>query len=56
MFNRFGDFDRIKLSTPLPLHNLFMIALDSPLAGWKESNGDKEAIAKVCKRNKREGY
>jgi hypothetical protein len=49
VFHRFGDLDRIKLSSPLPLYNLFMIALDSPLAGWKEENGEKDAIAKVTK-------
>jgi len=46
VFHRFGDFDRIKLSSPLPLFNVFMIALDSPLSGWKEENGEKDTIAK----------
>lgn len=47
IFHRFGDFDKIRLSTPLSIYTLILIALDSPLAGWVESNGDKETIAKV---------
>jgi len=46
VFHRFGDFDRIKLSSPLPIYNLFMIALESPLSGWQESSGEKDSIAK----------
>lgn len=49
IFHKFGDFDRIRLSTPLSIYTLVLIALDSPLAGWVESNGDKETIAKVIK-------
>jgi len=42
---RFSNFGTIRLSTPAPLMQLALLALDSEEAGWTEDDGPKEEIA-----------
>ena len=44
---KFSNFDSIKLSSPLPLTDLILIALNIPEVGWSEEDGDKYSIATV---------
>ncbi|XP_006635764.2 DNA mismatch repair protein Mlh1 isoform X1 [Lepisosteus oculatus] len=41
----FGNFGVLRLSTPAPLYDLAMLALDSPESGWTEEDGPKEGLA-----------
>ncbi|XP_059827160.1 DNA mismatch repair protein Mlh1 [Hypanus sabinus] len=41
----FGNFGVLRLSTPAPLYELAMMALDSPESGWTEEDGPKEGLA-----------
>ncbi|XP_048384844.1 DNA mismatch repair protein Mlh1 isoform X2 [Stegostoma tigrinum] len=41
----FGNFGVLKLSSPAPLYELAMLALDSPESGWTEDDGPKEGLA-----------
>ena len=41
----FGNFGLLKLSEPAPLHELALLALDSPDSGWTEADGPKEELA-----------
>ncbi|XP_002735708.1 DNA mismatch repair protein Mlh1 [Saccoglossus kowalevskii] len=40
----FGNFGFLRLSTPAPLYELAMIALDLEESGWSESDGPKEDL------------
>ncbi|KAM9365180.1 DNA mismatch repair protein Mlh1 [Pholidichthys leucotaenia] len=42
----FGNFGILRLSTPAPLYDLAMLALDSEESGWTEDDGPKEGLAK----------
>ncbi|XP_062286080.1 DNA mismatch repair protein Mlh1 [Scomber scombrus] len=41
----FGNFGVLKLSTPAPLYDLAMLALESEESGWTEDDGPKEGLA-----------
>ncbi|XP_008428307.1 DNA mismatch repair protein Mlh1 isoform X2 [Poecilia reticulata] len=41
----FGNFGVLRLSTPVPLYDLAMLALDSAESGWTEEDGPKEGLA-----------
>ncbi|XP_047208530.1 DNA mismatch repair protein Mlh1 [Girardinichthys multiradiatus] len=41
----FGNFGVLRLSTPTPLYDLAMLALDSEESGWTEEDGPKEGLA-----------
>uniref|UniRef100_A0A8C4T9N0 MutL homolog 1, colon cancer, nonpolyposis type 2 (E. coli) n=1 Tax=Erpetoichthys calabaricus TaxID=27687 RepID=A0A8C4T9N0_ERPCA len=41
----FGNFGVLKLSTPAPLYELAMLALESAESGWTEEDGPKEGLA-----------
>ncbi|XP_070771666.1 DNA mismatch repair protein Mlh1 isoform X2 [Enoplosus armatus] len=41
----FGNFGVLRLSTPAPLYELAMLALDSEESGWTEEDGPKEGLA-----------
>ncbi|XP_014896452.1 DNA mismatch repair protein Mlh1 isoform X1 [Poecilia latipinna] len=41
----FGNFGVLRLSTPAPLYDLAMLALDSAESGWTEEDGPKEGLA-----------
>ncbi|KAK1172314.1 DNA mismatch repair protein Mlh1-like isoform X1 [Acipenser oxyrinchus oxyrinchus] len=41
----FGNFGVLRLSTPAPLYDLAMLALESPESGWTEEDGPKEGLA-----------
>nr|XP_020453661.1 DNA mismatch repair protein Mlh1 [Monopterus albus] len=41
----FGNFGILRLSTPAPLYDLAMLALDSEDSGWTEEDGPKEGLA-----------
>uniref|UniRef100_A0A7N8WWS8 DNA mismatch repair protein MLH1 n=1 Tax=Mastacembelus armatus TaxID=205130 RepID=A0A7N8WWS8_9TELE len=41
----FGNFGVLRLSTPAPLYDLAMLALDSEESGWTEDDGPKEGLA-----------
>uniref|UniRef100_A0A3Q3WPT4 DNA mismatch repair protein MLH1 n=1 Tax=Mola mola TaxID=94237 RepID=A0A3Q3WPT4_MOLML len=41
----FGNFGILRLSTPAPLYDLAMLALDSEASGWTEEDGPKEGLA-----------
>uniref|UniRef100_A0A8D0DCR1 DNA mismatch repair protein MLH1 n=1 Tax=Sander lucioperca TaxID=283035 RepID=A0A8D0DCR1_SANLU len=41
----FGNFGVLRLSTPAPLYDLAMLALDSEESGWTEEDGPKEGLA-----------
>lgn len=41
----FSNFGSITFSTPLPIFNLAMLALDHPDAEWSEEDGAKEELA-----------
>ncbi|XP_067093111.1 DNA mismatch repair protein Mlh1 isoform X2 [Osmerus mordax] len=41
----FGNFGVLRLSTPAPLYELAMLALDSEESGWSEDDGPKEGLA-----------
>ncbi|KAI1894235.1 hypothetical protein AGOR_G00113730 [Albula goreensis] len=41
----FGNFGVLRLSTPAPLYDLAMMALDMPESGWSEEDGPKEGLA-----------
>jgi hypothetical protein len=49
VLRRFGQFNCIRLSTPAPLDQLLLIALDEEeaLGRWQPNDGPKEEIAKV---------
>ncbi|KAG7470162.1 hypothetical protein MATL_G00136600 [Megalops atlanticus] len=42
----FGNFGVLRLSTPAPVFDLAMLALDSAESGWSEEDGPKEGLAK----------
>uniref|UniRef100_A0A0C3UA54 DNA mismatch repair protein S5 domain-containing protein n=1 Tax=Guillardia theta (strain CCMP2712) TaxID=905079 RepID=A0A0C3UA54_GUITC len=42
---RFGDFDRIELTTPAPIRDLVRAVLDTPQSGWTPEDGDKDEIS-----------
>uniref|UniRef100_A0A3Q2PWD3 DNA mismatch repair protein MLH1 n=1 Tax=Fundulus heteroclitus TaxID=8078 RepID=A0A3Q2PWD3_FUNHE len=42
----FGNFGVLRLSTPAPLYELAMLALDSEESGWTEEDGPKEGLAR----------
>ncbi|XP_036394222.1 DNA mismatch repair protein Mlh1 isoform X2 [Megalops cyprinoides] len=42
----FGNFGVLRLSTPAPIFDLAMLALDSAESGWSEEDGPKEGLAK----------
>nr|XP_061794235.1 DNA mismatch repair protein Mlh1-like [Nerophis lumbriciformis] len=41
----FGNFGVLRLSTPAPIYDLAMLALDSEESGWTEEDGPKEGLA-----------
>ncbi|KAL2082885.1 hypothetical protein ACEWY4_020658 [Coilia grayii] len=41
----FGNFGVLRLSSPAPLYELAMLALDSEESGWSEDDGPKEGLA-----------
>ncbi|CAL1578362.1 unnamed protein product [Knipowitschia caucasica] len=41
----FGNFGMLKLSEPVALYDLAMLALDSEESGWTEEDGPKEGLA-----------
>ncbi|XP_064193695.1 DNA mismatch repair protein Mlh1 isoform X1 [Anguilla rostrata] len=41
----FGNFGVLRLSTPAPLYDLAMLALEMPESGWSEEDGPKEGLA-----------
>ncbi|XP_033914431.3 DNA mismatch repair protein Mlh1-like [Acipenser ruthenus] len=41
----FGNFGVLRLSTPAPLYDLAMLALESPESGWTEDDGPQEGLA-----------
>ncbi|XP_034537953.1 DNA mismatch repair protein Mlh1 [Notolabrus celidotus] len=41
----FGNFGVLRLSTPAPLYDLALLALDSEESGWTEEDGPKEGLA-----------
>ncbi|TNN46445.1 DNA mismatch repair protein Mlh1 [Liparis tanakae] len=41
----FGNLGVLRLSTPAPLYDLAMLALDSEESGWTEEDGPKEGLA-----------
>ncbi|XP_033835891.1 DNA mismatch repair protein Mlh1 [Periophthalmus magnuspinnatus] len=41
----FGNFGVLRLSEPVPLYDLAMLALDSEESGWTEEDGPKEGLA-----------
>ncbi|XP_073337330.1 DNA mismatch repair protein Mlh1 [Pagrus major] len=41
----FGNFGVLRLSTPAPLYDLAMLALESEGSGWTEEDGPKEGLA-----------
>uniref|UniRef100_A0A8D3CBE2 MutL homolog 1, colon cancer, nonpolyposis type 2 (E. coli) n=1 Tax=Scophthalmus maximus TaxID=52904 RepID=A0A8D3CBE2_SCOMX len=41
----FGNFGVLRLSTPAPLYDLAMLALDCAESGWTEDDGPKEGLA-----------
>uniref|UniRef100_A0A671XK75 MutL homolog 1, colon cancer, nonpolyposis type 2 (E. coli) n=1 Tax=Sparus aurata TaxID=8175 RepID=A0A671XK75_SPAAU len=41
----FGNFGVLRLSTPAPLYDLAMLALESDGSGWTEEDGPKEGLA-----------
>ncbi|KAJ8334573.1 hypothetical protein SKAU_G00402120 [Synaphobranchus kaupii] len=41
----FGNFGVLRLSTPAPLYDLTMLALEMPENGWSEEDGPKEGLA-----------
>ncbi|KAG9274816.1 DNA mismatch repair protein Mlh1 isoform X2 [Astyanax mexicanus] len=41
----FGNFGVLRLSSPAPLYELAMLALDSEESGWTEEDGPKEGLA-----------
>ncbi|XP_056148200.1 DNA mismatch repair protein Mlh1 [Lampris incognitus] len=41
----FGNFGVLQLTTPVPLYDLAMVALDSEESGWTEEDGPKEGLA-----------
>ncbi|XP_041104203.1 DNA mismatch repair protein Mlh1 isoform X2 [Polyodon spathula] len=41
----FGNFGVLRLSTPAPLYDLAMLALESPESGWTEEDGPQEGLA-----------
>ncbi|XP_034754113.1 DNA mismatch repair protein Mlh1 [Etheostoma cragini] len=41
----FGNFGVLRLSTPAPLYDLAMLALDSEESGWTEEDGPKDGLA-----------
>ncbi|CAJ1067804.1 DNA mismatch repair protein Mlh1 [Xyrichtys novacula] len=45
LINDFGNFGVLRLSTPAPLYDLAMLALDSEESGWTEEDGPKEGLA-----------
>ena len=48
VFRKFGKWEPIELSPPLPVEELIDAALDSPVAGFKEELfGDRAALVKV---------
>ncbi|XP_071956008.1 DNA mismatch repair protein Mlh1-like [Antedon mediterranea] len=45
----FGNFGFMRLSTPAPIHELAMLALESDESGWTEADGTKEELATYIK-------
>ena len=43
---KFGNFGYIELSSPAPIYELVMLALDSPDSGWTPEDGEKEELTK----------
>ncbi|XP_057306377.1 DNA mismatch repair protein Mlh1-like [Hydractinia symbiolongicarpus] len=43
---KFGNFGYINLSSPAPIYELSLLALDSPDSGWVPSDGDKTDLAR----------
>lgn len=43
----FGNFGVFKLSKPPSIHELAMMALNQPQAGWREGDGDKSELANL---------
>ncbi|XP_071375722.1 DNA mismatch repair protein Mlh1 [Centroberyx affinis] len=41
----FGNFGILRLSTPAPIYDLAMLALESEESGWTEEDGPKEGLA-----------
>ncbi|XP_053730698.1 DNA mismatch repair protein Mlh1 [Synchiropus splendidus] len=41
----FGNFGLLRLSTPAPIYDLAMLALESEESGWTEEDGPKEGLA-----------
>ncbi|XP_066546561.1 DNA mismatch repair protein Mlh1 [Amia ocellicauda] len=41
----FGNFGVLRLSTPAPLYDLAMLALESEESGWTEEDGPREGLA-----------
>ncbi|KAA8590061.1 DNA mismatch repair protein Mlh1 [Etheostoma spectabile] len=41
----FGNFGVLRLSTPAPLYDLAMLALDSEESGWTKEDGPKDGLA-----------
>uniref|UniRef100_UPI003AAC1480 DNA mismatch repair protein Mlh1 n=1 Tax=Centroberyx gerrardi TaxID=166262 RepID=UPI003AAC1480 len=41
----FGNFGVLRLSTPAPIYDLAMLALESEESGWTEEDGPKEGLA-----------
>lgn len=49
MLYDFGNFGLMRFTSPLPLYELAMIALDSEEAGWTEADGSKDELAQSVK-------
>lgn len=49
VLRRFAHFNEVRLSTPAPLYDLLMMALDEEesTGRWSESDGPKDQIAQV---------
>jgi len=45
MLSNFGNFGFIDLSSPAPIYELALLALDCPDNGWTEEDGSKEELA-----------
>ncbi|XP_078459880.1 DNA mismatch repair protein Mlh1 isoform X1 [Lampetra planeri] len=41
----FGNFGVLRLSTPAPLYQIIMMALEDPDSGWTEEDGPREELA-----------
>ncbi len=47
VLRKFGQFDRVWLSEPLPLVALLSIGLAQPASGWQPEDGDQSTVCCV---------